>query len=72
MKIYGYVKENVKDNFGRIWGIKYINNKKWTVIHIDYIDLQVCVDTPDDSKGVYFNMQELQVINEKIKELNRK
>ena len=69
----GYKKENLKDKFDRIWGINYQNEKEWIDITIDHIDKEVCISTIGDvwscGEPVYIGMQELQAINEKVKEL---
>lgn len=70
LKNYGYKKVDLKDKFKRVWGTSYINKKKWIKISIDYIDVEVCAGTlDDDSEPVFISMQELQAINEKVKEL---
>lgn len=69
----GYESENMKDKWDRIWGISYKNKKHWVEIQIDYIDAEICIGTIDindrDSEPVFIGMQELQAINEKVKEL---
>ena len=73
-KKLGYEAEDMKDKWGRVWGISYKNKEYWVEIQIDYQDAEICVGTIDindkDSEPVFIGMQELQAINEKVKELH--
>ena len=72
-KKLGYEAEDKKDKWDRVWGISYKNKRHWVEIVIDYIDAEICIGTIDitdrDSDPVYIGMQEIQAINEKVKEL---
>lgn len=70
LKSYGYKKVDLKDKWGRIWGVEYKNTKQWISIKIDFIDAEICTETLDDeSEPVYIKIQELKAINMKCKEL---
>lgn len=69
-KKLGYTSADLKDKFDRVWGISYKNTKTWVEIIVDYKDAEICVGTlDDDSEPVYIGIEELQAINEKVKEL---
>ena len=48
--------------------IKYKSTKDYAEIWFDITDREVSA-TNDDSEGIFITMQELQAINEKVKEL---
>ena len=66
----GYKKgENITQK-GEIWGEHYIN-KYSEIIKFDFEDKQVCCYVLSEPSGaMYFNMQELQAINQKCKDNN--
>ena len=65
----GYKKiKELKRRNGEIWGIEYINDREYISITFDLIGKEFCVSN-DDSYAIYSTMQELQAINEKVKEL---
>ena len=64
----GYKKEDRKNGYGSIWGVQYTNKKEDIEIIFDYTDKQVCTGALSN-EPIYIDMQELQAINEKCKEL---
>ena len=66
----GYIKEEMKNKWGRVWGLSYKCEKHYVEIEFDCQDEEICIATMDkDSEPVFIGMQELQAINAKIKEL---
>ena len=68
----GFEKKNQLDIYGKKWGILYSNSKSMINISFDYEGRLVCVYIiADDNieEPAYCTMQELEAINEKVKEL---
>lgn len=68
-KELGYEKDLHTNIKGEVWGEYFTNENKYVEIHFDYIDKEVCTCAISGDSGVYIQMQELQAINEKVKEL---
>ena len=59
-----------KDILFGVWGVSYINDKKYIEITFDFEDCEICIGTAEtNGEPVYIGMQELQAINQKCKEL---
>lgn len=60
---------------GKMWGVRYTNEKEMLDITFDYIDKEVCISTSEDfnrvdtERPVYICMNGLKAIYEKCKEL---
>lgn len=67
-EILGYEKQDLKNMSGKIWGVKYINDRQYIKINFDFIGQMVCVVSLD-GEGVYLTMEELGVICKKCREL---
>lgn len=68
----GYKKKNQLDTYGNIWGELFYNIKNMVNISFDYEGRLVSpyIKSNDNyEQSAYITMQELQVINEKVKEL---
>jgi len=65
----GYKIENMTDKDGHIWGISYKNDGEYYDIDFDLYDKTICVGSQGNFEAVYFTMQDLEAINEKVKEL---
>lgn len=74
-KELGYEKDLHINKKEQVWGEFWTENKHCSKISFDYIDKEICVSTnyrldiTNEYEPLYFNMQELQAINEKVKEL---
>ena len=74
-KELGYEKDLHINKQEQVWGEYWTQNKHCAKISFDYIDKEICVSTnyrldiTNEYEPLYFNMQELQAINEKCKEL---
>lgn len=72
-KKLGYRKEFMKikrgKRAGENWGEKFINEKYCVEICFDYIGKDFCIGVIGDYASVYVGVEELQAINEKVKEL---
>lgn len=71
----GYFSKELKDKWNRVYGIEYINRKKWIRIYIDFRDEDVlCTGLGDDEfynncEPMYISIDELKAINKKCKEM---
>lgn len=63
-----YKKEDKINIFNEKWGETYYNKNNLTEITFDIEDKEICVYCRDGDEAVYFHMEELQAINEKVKE----
>ena len=71
----GYKKDLHTDRKGKVWGEMFEEDRYCKRVSFDYIDKEICVctnyvcDKTLEHEPIYFNMQDLQAINEKVKEL---
>ena len=69
-KSLGYEKDLHIDKKEQVWGEYFYNKRLDILISFDYIDKGLCCSTKGkNAEPIYINMQELQAINEKVKEL---
>ena len=66
---YTEINELLSKNKPEIWGIEYIHYRDNMYITFDLVGKEVCV-SDEEGNGVYFSMEELKAINEKVKELD--
>ena len=65
----GYIKEDKIDYFKEKWGESFYNKNNLVEIAFDFEDKEICVYCRETDEAVYFNLDLLQAINEKVKEL---
>lgn len=66
----GFIKKNLKDRNGKIWGASYEKRKEGYGIYFDYIDKTICVCCKEnEGEAVYFTMEDLKLIKDKCIEL---
>lgn len=68
----GYKKRKLLDVYNNIWGELFYNTKNMVNISFDYEGHGICTyikANDGEEQPAYITMQELQAINEKVKEL---
>lgn len=63
MEQLGYISRCLFSINNKVWGIQYINYEKYQKITFDLIDKQVCISCIEEDEGMFFDMQDLDMIN---------